>query len=60
MLDMWCVQKELPKKPYVTTTSEVLAKFRGKPPSVVIHLHPQNFRFEGQDGSFGYGSPMKV
>ena len=53
------VQK-LPLLPYVKSTSYILKKFSGNPPSLIIHLHQLNFRFEGQDGSFGYGSPMRV
>ncbi|RPA95101.1 hypothetical protein L873DRAFT_1337401 [Choiromyces venosus 120613-1] len=52
--------KKLPTKPYVDTTSVILQKYQGQPPSIVLHLHPQHFRFEGQDGGFGYGSPMRV
>jgi transcription factor SPT20 len=44
----------------VQTTGEILRKFRGHPPSLVLHLHPTHFRFDRQDGSFGYNSPMKI
>jgi len=44
----------------VRTTEFILKKFKGKPPSLVLHLHPTNFRFDQQDGSFGYNSPMKI
>lgn len=27
---------------------------------MILHLHPTHFRFDQQDGSFGYNSPMKV
>lgn len=37
----------------------ILAKYRGRPPSLIIHLHPNNFRFENQNGSFSYNSAMK-
>jgi len=40
--------------------SDVLKKFAGRPPSLVIHLHPGHFRFDGQDSVFAYKSPMKV
>lgn len=44
----------------VRTNEWILKKFSGKPPSLVVHLHPTHFRFDQQDGSFGYNSPMKV
>ena len=44
----------------VKTTEYVLNKFKGKPPSLILHLHPTHFRFDQQDGSFGYNSPMKI
>lgn len=44
----------------VRTTSYILRKFRKSPPSLVLHLHPSHFRFDQQDGSFSYNSPMKV
>ncbi len=28
-------------------------------PSLIIYLHPTHFRFDQQDGSFSYSSPMK-
>ena len=45
--------------PYVKTQAYVLRKYRSKPPSLIIHLHPTHFRFDQQDGSFSYNSPMK-
>lgn len=58
---------ELPKKsanPYllhpVITTRDILRKFNGKPPSLVIHLHPNNFRLNHSQDVFGYSSPMRV
>ncbi|MCJ1305566.1 Transcription factor spt20 [Hypocenomyce scalaris] len=51
--------KRLPE-PYVRTTSHILQKFRKSPPSLILHLHPTHFRFDQQDGSFSYNSPMKV
>ena len=44
----------------VKTTEFILNKFKGKPPSLILHLHPTHFRFDQQDGSFAYNSPMKV
>jgi transcription factor SPT20 len=44
----------------VKTSDYILKKFRGHPPSLILHLHPTNFRFQNQDGSFGYNSPMKL
>ena len=40
--------------------SYVLNKHAGNPPSLVVHLHPTHFRFDGQDGMFPYKSPMKL
>lgn len=44
----------------VRTTEHILQKFNGRTPSLILHLHPTHFRFDQQDGSFGYNSPMKV
>ena len=44
----------------VKTTSYILKKFRNRPASFTLHLHPSHFRFEEQDGSFSYDSPMRV
>ncbi|KAG0125796.1 Spt20 family-domain-containing protein, partial [Tuber indicum] len=52
--------QNLPTKPYVNTTSVILQKYQGQPPSIVLHLHPQHFRFDGQDGGFSYASSMRV
>jgi len=46
-------------EPYVKTQGYVLKRHRNKPPSLIIHLHPTHFRFDTQDGSFSYNSPMK-
>ena len=43
----------------VKTQPYILKKYRNKPPSLVIHLHLTHFRFDQQDGSFSYNSPMK-
>jgi transcription factor SPT20 len=37
-----------------------LKKYRKSPPSLILHLHPTHFRFEQQDGSFSYTSPIRV
>ncbi|MDI1487691.1 MAG: hypothetical protein OHK93_006962 [Ramalina farinacea] len=50
--------KRGPEK-YVKDQEYILAKYRGRPPSLIIHLHPNNFRFENQNGSFSYNSAMK-
>ncbi|KAI9856375.1 MAG: Transcription factor spt20 [Trichoglossum hirsutum] len=59
-LDQRKFLKKLPPQPYVNTTAHILHKYQGKPPSLTLHLHPTHFRFDQQDGSFGYNSPMKV
>lgn len=38
----------------------MLKKYRKAQPSFILHLHPQYFRFDQQDGSFSYTSPMRV
>ncbi|GAA5907800.1 Spt20p [Sporobolomyces salmoneus] len=40
-------------------TRQVLKRYRRSPPSVVVHLYPNHFRFEHQHGNFSYDSPMK-
>ena len=40
--------------------SYILRKFKNKQPSLIIHLHLTHFRFDQQDGSFSYNSPMKI
>jgi transcription factor SPT20 len=47
-------------EPCVWDTEYILRKHNGKLPSLVLHLHPTHFRFDQQDGSFGYNSPMKI
>lgn len=46
--------------PYVITDEYILKKYRGCPPSLIIHLHPTHFRFDQQEGSFSYKSPMRM
>ncbi|QDS77836.1 hypothetical protein FKW77_006276 [Venturia effusa] len=45
--------------PYVITTDYILRKFAGCAPSLILHLHPTHFRFDQQDGNFGYNSEMR-
>ncbi|KAF2160934.1 hypothetical protein M409DRAFT_59462 [Zasmidium cellare ATCC 36951] len=45
-------------EPYVRTKDYILRKFAGKPPSLTVYLHPNYFRFDGQEGSFTYDGPM--
>ncbi|KUJ21842.1 uncharacterized protein LY89DRAFT_577032 [Mollisia scopiformis] len=47
-------------QPYVLTAEYILKKYRGHPPSLIIHLHPTHFRFDQQEGSFTYKSPMRM
>ena len=46
-------------EPYVRDSAYIFRKYKGKPPSLIVHLHQTHFRFDGQDGSFAYDSPMK-
>ena len=46
-------------EPYVKDQAYILKKYKGAAPSLTIHLHPTLFRFDQQDGSFSYNSPMK-
>ena len=43
----------------VKSQAYILRKYRGYQPSLIIHLHATNFRFDQQNGSFSYNSPMK-
>jgi transcription factor SPT20 len=45
--------------PYVRDSKYVLRKFDGKPPSLVIQLHQNHWKFLLQDGTFQYNSPMQ-
>ncbi|KAI4247222.1 MAG: hypothetical protein L6R40_001565 [Gallowayella cf. fulva] len=47
-------------EPYVNMASHILKKYKNKQPSLIIHLHLTHFRFDQQDGSFSYSSPMKI
>lgn len=44
----------------VKSAQSILKKFRNSPPSLILHLHSTHFRFDQQDGSFSYTSPMKA
>ncbi|MCJ1387397.1 Transcription factor spt20 [Xylographa bjoerkii] len=44
----------------VKTTAYMLKKYRKAAPSLILHLHPTHFRFDLQDGSFSYNSPMRM
>lgn len=44
----------------VRTDKYILEKFKDCPPSLIIHLHSTYFRFDQQDGTFPYNSPMKI
>jgi transcription factor SPT20 len=46
--------------PYAVTPTYILKKYAGRPPSLVVHLHQNHFRFDGQDSVFQYKSPMKL
>ena len=46
--------------PLVPSEAHILKKFKGQPPSLVVHLHPTHFRFDQQDGSFSYHSEMRL
>ena len=44
----------------VVNDTFILKKFKGRPPSLIVHLHPNHFRFDQQDGSFSYHSEMRM
>jgi transcription factor SPT20 len=46
--------------PTVPSDAHILKKFKGQPPSLIVHLHPTHFRFDQQDGSFSYHSEMRL
>jgi hypothetical protein len=43
----------------VLTQEYILKKFDGNPPSLILHMHNTHFRFDQQDGNFGYNSEMR-
>jgi transcription factor SPT20 len=44
----------------VKSDEYILKRYRGCPPSLILHLHPTHFRFDQQEGSFSYKSPMRI
>jgi transcription factor SPT20 len=46
--------------PIVPSDAHILKKYKGSPPSLIVHLHPTHFRFDQQDGSFSYHSEMRL
>ncbi|KAF4631605.1 hypothetical protein G7Y89_g6523 [Cudoniella acicularis] len=38
----------------------ILKRYRNSRPSLIVHLHPTHFRFDQQEGSFSYKSPMRI
>ncbi|GAO47826.1 hypothetical protein G7K_2024-t1 [Saitoella complicata NRRL Y-17804] len=53
------MQQKMPPPNTPPTTKNILERYKDAPPSLIIHLHQQHFRFEQQDGNFQYNSPMK-
>ncbi|KAI9051422.1 hypothetical protein LZ554_004468 [Drepanopeziza brunnea f. sp. 'monogermtubi'] len=47
-------------QPFFKSDEYILRRYRGKPPSLIIHLYPNHFRFDQQEGSFTYKSPMRI
>ena len=45
--------------PLVMDQAYILRKHNGRPPSLVVQLHQNHFKFLQQDGTFPYNSPMK-
>ncbi|CAK3802307.1 SAGA complex subunit spt20 [Lecanosticta acicola] len=45
-------------EPHVITKDHILKKFKDRQPSLTVHLHDAHWKFEGQEGSFDYRSPM--
>ncbi|KAG0648946.1 SAGA complex subunit spt20 [Hyphodiscus hymeniophilus] len=54
------VQQAPDPPPYIKTDDYILKRYRANRPSLVVHLHPTHFRFDQQEGSFGYKSPMRL
>lgn len=49
----------LPAEPFVLTEKYILKKHKNKSPSLILHLYPNYFKFDQQDGSFSYQSEMR-
>lgn len=47
-------------EPHVITKAHILKKFKDRQPSLTVHLHQTHWKFEGQEGSFAYDSPMRA
>ncbi|KAG9248898.1 Spt20 family-domain-containing protein [Calycina marina] len=47
-------------QPYIKTKEYILKKYKGNPPSIIIHMHAMHFKFDKQEGSFSYKSPMAL
>jgi transcription factor SPT20 len=52
-------RRKLAAEPHVRTSAYILNKHKGKPVSMTIHLHQTYFRFDNQEGSWAYDSPMR-
>ncbi|KAF1819751.1 uncharacterized protein K489DRAFT_372999 [Dissoconium aciculare CBS 342.82] len=52
-------RRKLTVEPHVRTQDYILNKYKGKPVSMTVHLHQTYFRFENQEGSWAYDSPMR-
>jgi hypothetical protein len=44
----------------VQSDAYILRKYRGCLASLVVHLYPNHFKFDQQDGTFSYKSPMRI
>ncbi|CAO2652564.1 Nn.00g008470.m01.CDS01 [Neocucurbitaria sp. VM-36] len=44
---------------YVYTQQDILAKHKGKPPSLRVYLHPKHFRINDSQETLSYASPMR-
>jgi transcription factor SPT20 len=43
----------------VYTQQDILAKFKGSPPSLRVYLHPNHFRINDSQETLSYASPMR-
>lgn len=50
-------RKNIPPEPFVLNDRFILRKHKGRPPSLIVHLHPGYWRFDQQDGNFSYQTP---